>query len=85
MAAVLNLTAPHCGTNDMITGCCAVALQSAISAVYQGPKGESVTGVIGGIVSAAGFPEFGIPIAVVGFLVSRWMAAGPPMRRLARN
>ena len=46
-------------------------------------SGHEVASTMGAIVSAAGFPEIGIPIAIAGYLLGRWRKTEPAGRRAA--
>jgi hypothetical protein len=71
MAAIFDL-ALVAGRNDDIIARVASAGLEAIDRLTPNQPRNNITSTIGAIVSAAGFPEVGIPIAVGGHLL-RWL------------
>ena len=76
MAAIFEIFADVAG-DDIITRVCGAVVETAVTRLV-GKKlpAHNAAGLVGGIVTAAGFPEFGIPITVAGHLLDRWLAHG---------
>jgi hypothetical protein len=64
-------------SEDIVARVCVAAVEHVCHMATSHPSGHEVTNTLGAIVSAAGFPEIGIPIAVGGYLLGRWRKAEP--------
>jgi hypothetical protein len=85
MAAIFDFALLDVRTDDIVARLCGAAIEKAFHHLVDDRQpGRNAARVIGGIVTAAGFPEFGIPIALAGHLLGGWLAAGknPPVRSL---
>ena len=75
MAAIFDFVLPGGNSDDIVIRLCGAAVESVLHRlVDHGRPSCGAARVIGGIVTAAGFPEIGIPIALAGPVIGRWLA-----------
>jgi hypothetical protein len=75
MAGIFDLALVGGRNDDIIARVVSAGLE-AVCHLTPGEQRNDVTSTIGAIVSAAGFPEVGIPIAVGGYLLRRLTKTG---------
>jgi hypothetical protein len=82
MAGIFDLALVAGRTDNIVARICSAALESACHLIPS-QSNQDVVRTVGAIVSTAGFPEFGIPIARGGYLPGRWMNSGLAARGTA--
>jgi len=61
--------------DDFVDRLCGAAVEATVTRVVEKKlPAHNTAAWVGGIVTAAGFPEFGLPIVVAGHLLGRWRA-----------
>jgi hypothetical protein len=77
MAGIFDLVLAGARNDDILARIGSTAFEAACHLVPSDQGANDVAKTVGTIVSAAGFPEFGIPIAVGGYLLGRWLNSAP--------
>jgi hypothetical protein len=74
MAAIFDIALEAVGADSVVARLCCGAMESAVHhAVDHTLPMRSAARMIGGVITVAGFPEIGIPVAVAGYLLGRWL------------
>jgi uncharacterized protein (DUF697 family) len=78
MAAIFDFALSGGRADDIVARLCGMVLGSAVHSLVPKNSCPDAARLIGGIVTAAEFPEFGIPIAIVGYLIGNgWRRPRP--------
>jgi hypothetical protein len=85
MAAIFDIALEAVGADNVVARLCCGAMESAVHyAVDHKLPAQSAARMIGGVITVAGFPEIGIPVAIAGYLLGRWLGGSgrAPAHRL---